>query len=168
MPPKVDSQVTELLGRNQLISELLRAGLEVALPLRDRGIDLIAYSDLDPDAPGFVACPIQMKAATASSFTVLRRYERFRNLILAFIWHITEPENLVTYALTYLEASVIVERMGWTHSRSWTDLGGYGTTKAEQNTKLMTLLKEHQMTPERWRQKIMGMTSVAPAAETIQ
>lgn len=44
----VDSQVVELLGRNRLIDELLRAGLEVAVPERDRGIDLIAYLDLDP------------------------------------------------------------------------------------------------------------------------
>lgn len=41
-----DSQVVELLGRNRLIEELLLAGLEVALPLRDRRIDLIAYADL--------------------------------------------------------------------------------------------------------------------------
>ena len=48
----VDSQVIELLGRNRLVSELLRAGLEVAIPARDRGIDLIAYLDLiDPPDP---------------------------------------------------------------------------------------------------------------------
>ena len=31
-----DSQVIELLGRNLLVAELLQAGLEVALPIRDR------------------------------------------------------------------------------------------------------------------------------------
>ena len=39
----VDSQLIEIIGRNRLINELLRGGLEVATPLRDRGIDLIAY-----------------------------------------------------------------------------------------------------------------------------
>ena len=34
-----DSQVIELLGRNLLVAELLQAGLEVALPIRDRGLD---------------------------------------------------------------------------------------------------------------------------------
>ncbi len=33
----MDTQVVELLGRNKLVSDLLRAGLEVALPMRDRG-----------------------------------------------------------------------------------------------------------------------------------
>ncbi|MGA3024700.1 MAG: hypothetical protein ABSF98_08030 [Bryobacteraceae bacterium] len=42
---KRDSQVVKVLGRNLLIAELLGAGLEVALPIRDRGIDLIAYAD---------------------------------------------------------------------------------------------------------------------------
>lgn len=40
MPPRVDTQLVELAGRNWLASELLRAGLEVARPERDRGIDL--------------------------------------------------------------------------------------------------------------------------------
>jgi hypothetical protein len=45
--PKIkDTQVIELIGRNRLGSEILRDGLEVAVPARDRGIDLIAYSDL--------------------------------------------------------------------------------------------------------------------------
>ena len=35
----IDPQVVELLGRNKLISDLLRAGLEVALPMRNRGND---------------------------------------------------------------------------------------------------------------------------------
>lgn len=46
----VDTQLVELAGRNWLASELLRAGLEVARPERDRGIDLIAYVDLDEGA----------------------------------------------------------------------------------------------------------------------
>ena len=45
----MDTQTTELVGRNFLVSELLRAGLEVARPERDRGIDLVAYVDLDPE-----------------------------------------------------------------------------------------------------------------------
>ncbi len=35
----MDTQVVELLGRNKLVSDLLRVGLEVALPMRDRGND---------------------------------------------------------------------------------------------------------------------------------
>ena len=59
----MDKQVTELVGRSKLVAELLRSGIEVAIPERDRGIDLIAYLDLDLRAAHFVARPIQMKAS---------------------------------------------------------------------------------------------------------
>jgi hypothetical protein len=39
----MEPQIVEILGRNRLIDELLRAGLEVATPERDRGIDLLVY-----------------------------------------------------------------------------------------------------------------------------
>ncbi len=73
-----DTQQVELLGRNRLIDELLRDKLEVALPIRDRGIDLIAYADTGVDVTTYTARPIQMKASWSRSFGLLRKYEKFR------------------------------------------------------------------------------------------
>ena len=42
---KGDSQLTEIAGKHLLISRLVAAGFEVAQPLRDKGIDLVAYQD---------------------------------------------------------------------------------------------------------------------------
>jgi len=47
------SQIVEFLGRQRLIAELIRDGLEVALPTRDRGVDLIAYADLSKHVERF-------------------------------------------------------------------------------------------------------------------
>src|SRR5580700_10841729 len=52
-----DSQLVEIAGKHLLISRLVAAGLEVAEPLRDKGIDLIVYRGDN----GFTAWPIQMK-----------------------------------------------------------------------------------------------------------
>jgi len=52
----MDPQLVELAGRNWLTSQLLQAGLEVARPERDRGIDLIAYRDMD-ERNRFLAYP---------------------------------------------------------------------------------------------------------------
>lgn len=49
---------------------VLRAGIEVARPERDRGVDLIAYVDRDARLGRFVARPIQMKAATKRVFSL--------------------------------------------------------------------------------------------------
>lgn len=73
--PGMDPQTVEIIGRNYLVSMLVSDGLEVARPERDRGVDLIAYLDLD-EVGRFVACPIQMKAATTASFSLHYKYER--------------------------------------------------------------------------------------------
>ena len=57
----MDSQLIELLGQNRLTDELLRAGLEIAQPVRDRGVDLSAYAELDTQVDWFVARPIKLK-----------------------------------------------------------------------------------------------------------
>lgn len=81
----MDPQVVELLGRNRLTDEILRGGLEVAHPSRDRGIDLIAYADIDTNVPSFIARPIQMKAASVQSFGINQKYKKFPNLLIAFV-----------------------------------------------------------------------------------
>lgn len=143
-----DSQKVELLGRNRLIDELLRDDLEVALPIRDRGIDLIAYADLSSSVARYVARPIQMKAAWTRSFVIDRRYERIRDLILAFVWHLGDRERATTFALTYSEAVQIGAVMGWTRTASWTTGGTYSTSAP--SARLVALLEPHRMEHERW------------------
>src|SRR4051812_11848974 len=107
-----DGQVVELIGRNYLVTQLLRDGLEVARPERDRGVDLIAFLEGTPDRP-FAACPIQMKASTGAAFGVHRKYERFGTLLLAYVWHVTEPLETVAYLLTLADAVSVAGEMGW-------------------------------------------------------
>jgi hypothetical protein len=126
---KMDPQVVEVLGRGHLISELLRAGLEVAEPVRDRGIDLIAYSDLDATLTAFVACPIQMKASAAESFSIDAKYAAFPNLIIAHVWHVNDEEVPITFALTYAESFAVASALGWTETASWAK-GYYTSTSA--------------------------------------
>ncbi len=154
----IDTQVIELLGRQRLVSELLRAGLEVALPMRDRGVDLIVYADLKKSVDRFVARPIQMKAASNSSFGIWQKFEKIQGLILAYVWHVGELSQTVTHALTYEEAFKVAEAMNWTTTPSWIEKGGYGTTNP--NEKLLNLLGPHRMTPELWWSKITGLPEV--------
>lgn len=155
----MDSQAIEVIGRGHLIAELLRAGLEIAEPVRDRGIDLIVYSDLDARLPRFVACPIQMKASTAEAFALDAKYATFPNLIIAHVWHVGDSQIPVTYALTYQESLAIAEQMGWTASASW-GRGIYTSTRPSK--RLKSLLMAHEMTPAKWWFKVTG--EIASAA----
>jgi hypothetical protein len=148
-----DSQVIELLGRNRLIDELLRAGLEVALPIRDRGIDLIAYADTGEGVTTFAARPIQMKAASGQSFSINAKYDAFPGLILAYVWNISDGNKTVTYALTHGEAVAVADQMGYTKTDSW-KTGSYSCNRI--GVKLGKLLEQYCMTPEKWRARIAG------------
>ncbi len=150
---KIDTQVIELIGRSRLSSELLRAGLEVAFPARDRGIDLIAYADLSEDVDEFVARPIQMKAASTASFSINAKYERVASLVIAYVWHLEDPNKAVTYALTWKEAFAIATEMNYTISNTYKNKGSYATTAP--SAPLCQLLEPFKMTPEKWRAKIL-------------
>ena len=149
----MESQIVEILGRNRLIDELLRAGLEVALPIRDRGIDLIVYQDLGAGVVQFAAVPIQMKACSQCTFSLDAKYEKFPNLLIAHIWHIDSPKDEVTYAMTYGEALAVADAMGWTRTASWKK--GYYANN-QPGVKLRDLLEPHRMTAKKWRQKVRG------------
>jgi hypothetical protein len=148
----MDSQAVEILGCNRLISDIVAAGLEVARPERDRGVDLIAYRDL-AKAGKFVARPIQMKAASARVFSVDRKYERIDSLILAYVWGVRDVEDAGVFAMSYPQAVAIAKAMGWTNTVSWRR-GGYMTTAP--SAKLRKILGEHRMTADRWVKLIAG------------
>jgi hypothetical protein len=150
-----DAQVVELIGRNLLGSELLRDGLEVAVPARDRGIDLIAYADLLSNVETFVARPIQMKAASRRSFSIDGKYERLADLIIAYIWHVHDPGTTVTYALTYSEAfDVAKECFDLDNSVAWENKKYHVNNNPGQ--KLCGLLEPYQMSEGKWWEKVTG------------
>jgi hypothetical protein len=154
-----DSQVTELLGRNRLVDELLRARLEVAFPARDRGIDLIAYTDLDSDLKRYVACPIQMKASSHEAFSIDRKYEKFPGLVIAYVWGLAGKCDACTYALTYKEAIEVADKMGWTETNSWKGERGYYSTSQPSKVLKEKYLEQYKMTPEKWYLKVTQFAS---------
>ena len=157
MAPKIkDTQVVELIGRNRLGSEILRDGLDVAVPARDRGIDLIAYADLSSNVKTFIARPIQMKASSEASFSIDRKYKRVANLIIAYVWYVHDANTTVTYALTYNEALAIARKC-WGrakgNSASW-KRGRYSTSKP--SAELRGLLERFKITEGKWWEKVTG------------
>ena len=150
----MDTQTLELVGQHRLASELLLAGLEVAFPARDRGIDLIAYADISRDSRRFVAKPIQMKAASRRSFGIWKKYAKIHDLIFAFVWHVDGVGEPETYALTYAESLEVGRVMGWLDTASWTGQGAY--TNTQPGEKLRKQLRPYVMNPDAWKLKILA------------
>jgi hypothetical protein len=155
-----DTQLVEIIGRNRLTNELLRAGLEVATPIRDRGIDLIAYVDIEENSNTFIACPIQMKAASKQSFSISQKYEKVHGLIIAYVWYLNDADKAATYALTYQEAVQVAEDMDWGY---WKDHMNISITNPGK--KLCLLLEPYRMTPEAWWDKVTAShTTISQAS----
>lgn len=155
-----DTQKVELLGRNRLIDELLRDDLEVALPVRDHGIDLIAYADLGKRVSAYASRPIQMKAAWGCAYGINRKYEKFPGLVIAYVWNLGTPQEAVTYAMDYTQALAIAEDMGWTRTPSW-ERGGYSTNSPSR--KLVALLEPFKMSAGSWWRLIVEGKKNTPA-----
>jgi hypothetical protein len=143
----VDSKTIELLGRNRLVDELLQAGLDVALPVAQRGIDLIVYGHQDDGS--FVACPLQLRASSGRKFAIDHTNEKMPNLIYAFVWGVG-TEKVATYALTHREMLRVGESTGYSLMQS-SQKELYGTSP---NRSLLDELERYRMTPESWRQKL--------------
>ncbi|MBZ5599165.1 MAG: hypothetical protein LAN83_12675 [Acidobacteriia bacterium] len=147
-----DTQITELAGRNRLASELQRAGIEVARPERDHGVDLVAFLDNGT----FRACPIQMKVASRERFDVQRKYADFPELKLVYVWDV-EKDKSSYFVLSYTDAENVAEQMGWTKTRSWRGEikgpAGYGTRHVGEA--LRKRLESYKVTaPDDWKRRL--------------
>ena len=143
-----DPQFVEIVGRHYLITELMRAGIEIAEPVRDRGIDLVAYVDLDSATGKFLARPIQLKANWQTGFAFDIKYEKFHDLIVAYVWNLDDPARTVTYALTWPEICGLASECGW----AWEAGGRWAITRPGKD--LTSRLEAFKMTPEKWWAKI--------------
>jgi len=150
----MDSQLVEVAGRNWLTHQLLLAGLEVARPERDRGIDLVAYRDLD--AKQFLAFPIQMKAATDEVFSIDPKYEKFPRLILAYVWNLRDLAQTRCFAMAFREALHIADELGYTKTASYltgADSKKRGYVTNSPSKQLKELISPFEMIPlEKWLQ----------------
>jgi hypothetical protein len=146
-----DSQLVEIAGKHLLIARLVAAGYEVAEPIRDKGIDLIIYRDKNE----FSARPVQMKASTQESFSLDRKYERFPNLLIAYVWNLNASDRSEIYLLTFDQALKVIDVKGYSKTDSWTKNGYYFVRNAGKELK--ELLKPYRMQAQNQQEKILAV-----------
>lgn len=129
----------------------IRDRLEVAKPERDRGIDPLPTSILTGRVIGSWQHRFNSKRIARQAFGLDAKYEKFPELLLAYLWHVTSPTQLETFCLTYAEALAIAEKKAWTKTASWAK-GRYDNTRP--GAELRRLLGPHRMAPGRWMDKL--------------
>lgn len=141
---KIDTQQVEIIGRNLLVSCCIADGVEVSLPMRDRGIDVIVFDDMCENGR-FKALPVQLKSSSDRSFSVHKKYDKFPNLLMAYVWLAADPTDATLFIMTYLEAREIADKLGWTNTDSWITGGGYSTQSPSK--RVMDELERYRYRP---------------------
>ena len=143
---KLDSQQVEILGRNLIKASLIEAGIEVATPERDNGIDLIAYRW--SKAGMFTAYPVQIKAASKFCFSIDRKYAKIPRLIMVYVLNCRSTNESEIFAMSYDQMVQVGEAMGWTKTASWMERDQYSTQ--HPSPKLRGLLAPYCMDAAKW------------------
>ena len=135
----MDSQQIELVGTVTFEAELIRQGFEVAKPRRDRGIDLIIYTD-NPTEP-FRAVPMQLKVSSDAAFSLDRKYAQFNRLVLVYVWHIHAQPRF--FCMTYQEAAAVIGEKSL-KTPSWIERGYYSMSTVSKEKRQLLDQYEHR------------------------
>lgn len=139
----MDTQNIEIIGECHLITQLVSAGIEVAKPLRDHGIDLLIYRDTEI----FKAIPLQIKTYRNQGFCVLEKYAQFPSLLMVYVWNI-ENQPLI-YVMTYEQSLDIAKQMNWLETKTWQTKKHYYTNAPSKQ--LRALLAPYLSNTETWK-----------------
>lgn len=115
----MDKQQIELIGTAALTAELVRQRFEVARPIRDRGVDLIVFSDASAQPS---AIPLQVKVHSETGLELFReKYKSFPGLVYAIVWQaLCQPRY---FLFDHDEAVALIpeasrQRSGWTRAQT--------------------------------------------------
>jgi hypothetical protein len=139
------SNRVELAGRSWVTSRLLAHDLQVATPVVDSGVDLIAFNEVG--VGGIRALPIQLKCATTEAFSLDRKYEG-RGITMIYVWYaFTDPSAFI---LSYEEALEVLGSKA-ASTPSFSDRGAYSASYVSKRRKeqLMPFLNRWAWLSER-------------------
>jgi len=124
----------------------LYTDFQPARPTYDIGVDLRAVN-----AEGNRGVNLQVKASAKKNFNIQKRWDAIPNFLVVYVWQLRSRADAVVYVLRYEEAFEIVRSCApqWLQTRSWRQVGGYGTTSP--SVRLLSAIDPYRATPARWR-----------------
>jgi len=100
-----------------------------------------------------------MKPATATCFSVDKKYSKFHDMLIAYVWNVSERANAQIYVLTQQEAVDIATEMKYTATESWLGKGVYVVTRPGRE--LVDRIRSHEASRAKWEEKILRVNGIA-------
>jgi hypothetical protein len=147
-------------GEMLVAAELLRLGVEVAVPAVDSGVDLFAFRLNDGYSAEHRLVPIQVKAWSAAGYHFERHwFERASDVVLVSVWHTaTTPEFYVMESIARVE-EVLGARA---NTRAWRENGIYTVTNGKLGDHRWKLMQPHRDKWERVSGRLFGAPNANP------
>jgi len=103
---KVDSQVQEIRARGIVIDRLLSCGFEVAVPVRDKGVDFLIYRENENNSYR----KIQLKSSIGETFSFSRKYLSTEDLVCIYVMNLSMTDT-TGYRLFVMRISDVLDFM---------------------------------------------------------
>jgi hypothetical protein len=127
-------------GETLVAAELLRRGVEIAIPASDVGVDMLAYQLAPKQRIAHNFVPIQVKARSETGYNFQKIwFNKVPDIILVHVWFVsTTPVFYIFRHLDDVEAAL----GGHAQSISWTARGGYSVTNP--TARHLALMEPHK------------------------
>ena len=145
---KVAPSLVGKSGELLVAAELMRKGVEVAIPASDVGVDLLAYRLRAGEKTAGKFVPVQVKTYSGTGYRFLKSwFEGAPGLALVSVWHVVDTPQFYIFA----SRDEVEEALGnHVHAPSWTGPRGIWT-ETEANSAAVTRMQAHR---DRWERII--------------
>jgi hypothetical protein len=146
-----DKQLIEVIGKAKFTEFAIRSGFEVAMPVRDCGIDVLLYFPIE-DNLLTTTIPVQLKCYSSQALTVDSKYNRMGDLLHVVLWNCTNKEPSF-FALTQKHSMHFAEMFGWDKLPGWINKKGrYDATKA--TTRIIDEMRQYRTITETFKNMV--------------
>jgi len=143
-----------ILGQNRLVEQLVLGGIDIALPIRKHGVDLIAYMTPRDRSEDFISAPLRVTSSTGRAFSIDNSLESITDLLHVFVWNVG-GEGCSIFALTHRELGAVAEALGYSLAPSY-QKGLYPQPQIGSKS-LANALEPFRMHVESWSQKLRNL-----------
>jgi hypothetical protein len=153
-------------ARGYLVDELMAEAINVALPVGDCDIDLLALLPSRSDPSGLVTVPIQVVVLHEDGLSRDLEVARASDILLTLVCGVGGLSPIRCYALTSSELTFL-RMIGLMGGANIAPPGaGAQCASAGRNANLQSAMKQFAMFRGQWRKKLTGVGGAKPQPES--
>jgi hypothetical protein len=158
-------EIMKWAARGYIVDELMAEAINVALPVCDCDIDMLAFLPSHTEPSGLVTVPIQVVVLHEDGLSGDLKAARAPDILLTLVCGVGGLAPIRCFALTSAEL-IFLKMIGLMHDANVAPAGsGAQCAPAGRNTVLQNAMKQFAMSRGQWRRKLMGVVGAKAQTE---